>query len=111
MHETSRSEADLSMRCYEAFLFALKAISTGINRAFSDADYDKIWAVVKDVAAGERTLTGSPAELQIGDPTMLPAMKQQTQETAQKKVREERELAAMLLRASDGFVTRDAPNE
>ena len=106
MHEASRSEADLAMKCYAAFLFALKAAGTGIDRIYSDAEYLKIWSVVKDVAAGEQTLNASPAELQADDSAMLPAMKQHIQEMMQQKIQEERELAAMLLRAADGFVVR-----
>jgi hypothetical protein len=111
MHEASRSEADLAMKSYAAFHFALKAISTGIDRAFSDAEMRKIWQVVRDVAAGRLTLTISPAEIQASDPTILPTMKHHIQETMQANIQAERELAAMLVRAAEGFVVRENPNE
>ena len=107
MHEASRSEADLSMKCYSAFLFALKAVSTGLDREISSAEYMKIWAVVQEVAADKQTLNVSPAELQAGNGQMLPAMRQHLQETMQRTMRAEQEMATMLLRAADGFVVRD----
>lgn len=106
MHEASRSKADLAMNCYSAFLFALKAVSSGIDREFTSDEYMRIWAVVRSVADGQQTLNVSPAELQAAG-EMLPAMRDNIQQTTQTTMRAERELAARLLRAADGFVVRD----
>jgi hypothetical protein len=107
MHETSRGEAELAMKCYSAFMFALKAVDTGLDRKFSSDELTNIWGVVQEVAAGRQTLNVSPAELQASDSQTLPAMRQHLQETMQRGMRAEQEMAAMLLRARDGFAVRD----
>lgn len=107
MHDVTQSEADLAMKCYSAFMLGLKVVGVALDRGFSTAEYMKMWHVVQAVAAGEQTLNVSPAELQVGEGGILPAMKQHIQDTTQRVMRAEREMAAMLLRAADGFVVRD----
>lgn len=109
LHEATRSEADLAMKCYYTFMFTLEAVGTGIDHQFSDEEYRKIWAIVKEVAEGEQTMNVSPAELQARAP-MLPAMSQHIQQNTQNKIQIERELAGMLVRAENGFIMRDGPS-
>jgi hypothetical protein len=106
LHETTRSEADLGMKCYTTFLLALKAVGMGIDHQLSSEEYMRIWAVINEVAKGEQTLNASPAEQQASA-EMLPAMKQYIQENAQTRMQRERELAALLLKAADGFTVRE----
>ena len=107
MHEATRSEITLAMSCYKTFFLAMKAVSAGIDREISTAEYTKIWDVIQDVASGVQTLNASPAELHADDANMLPTMRKGIQETTQQAMRDERAIAAMLLRAAEGFVIRE----
>jgi hypothetical protein len=107
MNESTRSEADLEMKCYATFMLAIKAVGVGINHEFSPAEYMKIWSVVNEVAEGKQTLNISPSELTVNSPEMLPAMRVYIQQSQQGTMRKEQELAKMLVAASVGFVVRD----
>jgi hypothetical protein len=107
MNEATRNEADLAMKCYASFLFALKAVGVGINYEFSPAEYMKIWSIVNEVAEGKQTLNVSPSELTMRSPDMLPAMRGHIQQTQAETMKREQEVANMLLAAADGFVVRD----
>jgi hypothetical protein len=109
LHDATRSEADLAMKCYRTFSLALKAVGAAIDHQFSSEEHMKIWAVVKAVAEGEQTLNASPAELQAMA-KMLPAMRQHIQQNAQRTIQTERELAAMLVRAAEGFSVPEGPS-
>lgn len=108
MHKASKAEADLSMKCGNAFIFALKAIGTGLGREISTAEKMKIWNVVQAVAAGTQTLNVSPAEQQLKDPSMSPEMRLHIQEMSQREMRSEQEMATMILRAADGFSVQES---
>lgn len=106
LNEASREEVEMGMKCYTAFMFALKTVAVGTGRDFTQADYHKIWEVVNEVADGNQTLNVSPAELQAQNPEMVPAMRRGIQEAMQRTIHAEQEMAVTIRRASGGFVTR-----
>jgi hypothetical protein len=106
---TTMTEAQLAMKCYAAFHFAVKAVAAGFDLAPSSAEYMKVWSVVKEVAAGNRTLNATPAEMTLRNPDMTPVMKEEYAMSMQEQSRKEQALAQMLLAASNGFVEPTQP--
>lgn len=97
------NDAERIMQSYRMFLFAINATVVGLGLEPSSDDYNKIFQVVRDVADGKTTVTDSATE--SIQPNMLPAMKEHLVKNRNDKVKDDKELAKMVLAASEGKVT------
>jgi hypothetical protein len=107
LHDATKKQAELAMKQQQAFMFALKVVSEGLDKDFTEENYSRFWSVLNDVANGTSTLNSPPTEKFIANPAWdeYPLLKKHQQEMFQKQIQTERELAQWLLKARDGFAT------
>ena len=103
MHQATREEAAKSMDRYRVFLFAIRVVEDAFGLEPTTEEQMRLWGVVRDVAAGERTLVASPAEAALlgGTPALLAGL----QRDAQAAMARERGIAESLVMAAEGMHT------
>lgn len=102
-HEPDRAKIDHAMHAYHVFNLTVKIVGAGLKHEFSNDEYNRIWQVVKDVAAGEITLNISPTEHAMIAPPLTQGMRDSYETNFQRNKQREQATAVELLKACEGF--------